>query len=687
MGWFILRLILILGTMPAWALNTHGPGVDEHKAWWGDAFQGYVRAGCLHATSGNTTVSVPACQAYARDTQATPQLQYLAESGSRSVTFSAGDGTYFLVGRANPAVTPGGWTCVAGTAYCWLKFGTSLATLPPIPAGTVLLSGATVAGGAVTVVADFRRDTAVRDGPVNVRSPLYGVVADCTTPTDTTVALQGAINAGLWQKRDIYIPQGCYSVGRLWFNFDATLNPKAPNILRYHGRITIYGDGPLTTANVNNNDLNSGTILKSTETTLNAFNITHTSTDFTQFYFQDMTLFSTTAAWVLHIQRCVINCNVSRITIKQDNPLGLGGALIEDTFIINWEDVFILGANEAAADPAPAYTGVGIWLKHSTSTGGLNLFQRVTTRQFNTCWRIGDIDPPSTSDDLVLRDTTFFGSQVGDCDTGVYVGTNASSVNFIGNHNEFTVDFGYFLTGGSHAVNIIGGAIGCINQVLPQNACIRIGDSTTAIGTDGGATTINIVGVEFQTVRTRSIDIQDDPSIGQIFIGTNYHNGNNALAQMIRCENAPNDPRGVVILPQTQVGTFSATPISGCSHVFRFDQHFFLPGRMVHGVQSDTDLASAASVTPTCDGNVYRLTGNTTINTIVTTGTCGVTIPLGTRLFFYLGTGAGPITIDSGAGNIRATNNTDVVLTQANDGCEIMRAESFWIVLSCKTQP
>lgn len=181
-------LFCLVLVAPASARNTHGlPSQgEESQAVWGDAFQAYVRENCLHGTDADTTVVITNCRAYVRDSSAQKyQLRYVEDLTSRSITYSAGAGTYWLAVRANLSVTPGGWTCAAGTHYCWFL----AASRPTLPAATLLVAKSTVAGGAVTAVADCRRSA-----PTGVRSvtdPLFG--ADPTGATDSRAAFQAAL--------------------------------------------------------------------------------------------------------------------------------------------------------------------------------------------------------------------------------------------------------------------------------------------------------------------------------------------------------------------------------------------------------------------------------------------------------------------------------------------------------------
>jgi len=150
-----------------------------HKQWTA----GYVIAGGLHATSGTTTTATFACEAVSSDGRHWTQ-------SAAAVTYSGGDGTYWLIGHKQTTTALSGWTRQSGTHYLW-KVST---TLPALPSASVLLLKVTVAASAVSVVRDFRQPLSyVTRGVFEVTDALYG--ADRTDTTDATTALQAALTA------------------------------------------------------------------------------------------------------------------------------------------------------------------------------------------------------------------------------------------------------------------------------------------------------------------------------------------------------------------------------------------------------------------------------------------------------------------------------------------------------------
>ena len=177
-----LFMLLVLTVATGFAAsNTHGPSaVDmEFKRRMGDSTPSYVVEGCVHGTSATTTVSVPACDAYAMDTSDGNRLEFMREASARNITYSGGDGLYWLAARHDIKVVPGGWTCVPGSHYCW----TLNANRPALPDGMTFLSFATVSGGAITEVSSL--------------SPLPSlatVTVDCPTAIDNTSQIQAAVD-------------------------------------------------------------------------------------------------------------------------------------------------------------------------------------------------------------------------------------------------------------------------------------------------------------------------------------------------------------------------------------------------------------------------------------------------------------------------------------------------------------
>lgn len=155
----LLGVVLGAGAAGATSFPAAGDATLAEQQRWGSFSPGYIADGCWHAASAaGTTVTIASCRAFALETDAPEALKGFEDTTPRAITYSGGDGTYWLGGRANTGDTMGGWTCGAGTHYCWLKQETP----PVVPSGMLLLGKTTVTSGAISafvVQAPWRRTT------------------------------------------------------------------------------------------------------------------------------------------------------------------------------------------------------------------------------------------------------------------------------------------------------------------------------------------------------------------------------------------------------------------------------------------------------------------------------------------------------------------------------------------------
>jgi hypothetical protein len=243
-------LTLLVASLPAWSRSFPStPDVTEaEQQRWGTTVASYITAGCWwHPPTAGTTVTLEPCVAFGLDTEGQPTLKGFGEDVSRALTFSGGDGRYWVGGRTSPGLTIPGWTCLAGLHYCWAKSDTP----PALPSGLMLLSTTTITAGVVgeaMLMAPLRRSTPYRV-PAGVRlllgvcpevgrQPLFeadggttGLVrfgpgacgqiypewwgADPTGRLDSTAAWQQAIDAvsGLEEQQTLgRIPLACTGV-------------------------------------------------------------------------------------------------------------------------------------------------------------------------------------------------------------------------------------------------------------------------------------------------------------------------------------------------------------------------------------------------------------------------------------------------------------------------------------------
>ena len=179
-------------TLPA-RNNAHGVDTvaEEAETWWGDSAQPYVipGTGCTHAISATTSAAIAACRAYVRDAGLPRRLRYVEESIEHIITYSQGDGTYWLLLHAEVAAPVTDWNRVVGSHYL-THFS---ANHPATPNNSIIFARITVAGGAITAV----DATIAISGPyifdAAVYAVQYGMV--CDGVTDNSAAMASALAA------------------------------------------------------------------------------------------------------------------------------------------------------------------------------------------------------------------------------------------------------------------------------------------------------------------------------------------------------------------------------------------------------------------------------------------------------------------------------------------------------------
>lgn len=115
----------------------------------GSMWFSFVYDGCLHPTAIGSSATIPKCSTYILDS-ASLKLNPVSITTPTEITYTGGDGRYWIIVK-NPAVEePSGWDCVTGTPYCVKKNP----IIPPIPANTILIVRTDVVSGAITNTGD-----------------------------------------------------------------------------------------------------------------------------------------------------------------------------------------------------------------------------------------------------------------------------------------------------------------------------------------------------------------------------------------------------------------------------------------------------------------------------------------------------------------------------------------------------
>lgn len=652
----LLSVIISLAASLAWGRSFPATGdpVAAAQQRWGSAMQGYVTSGCLHGTSASTSVSLATCRAFALETTGPETLRGFEELTARTITYSSGDGTYWLVGRANPAVSPVGWTCVAGTAYCWQLN----ATRPAVPTGTVLLSQSTVAGGAITVVYDWRADSPGRGAPANLRAPLFGAVADCTA--DTTAAVQAWINNAAVRNVEAVAPAGCYEVTRLWLNYDAANNPAYPVSDLDQGDTLLRGEGSLMKNTHSASDPTTtrwpGTIFKSTHTTapmLNAYSLTGggAANALRGLRLEQLALVQSTTSVVVQLNGANSESGLRHLFIEQQ---GTGGGLeLKNTFLSWAEDVFVITTNAGN-------TGVGVHVYNDTTAGGVIRLTNVTGRAFGTaCVRVGTTVASATR----LQSVTLQGVQGTQCPTGIDLWGAGRGVLCQNCYVEGVTDYGINIRENPQGVTIQNSWIECESLDAATDACIRIGGGGATLAE--GAKSVSVLNTVILTAAgTLGYGIWRDVSTtvsGAALIGNDLTIGPAMTAGIYCGVGGVQSENSLVIMSNNFQGGGTNLIDLTCRDAADFIQHpsaVYLNRRVNFG-QGST-LASAAAVTIPGNGNVYNLTGNAAI----TTFDCSL-CTAGAMVWFFVAAGNAPV-INEG-GNILLDDTLANTWTGAQD--------------------
>lgn len=499
-----------------------------------------------------------------------------------------------------------------------------------------------------------------------IEATWWGPAKDCLTPVSATDELQSAINAGMGQQSDVHISGGCYSIGKLWLTYDSTGNNTAPSLGNNNGYIKVVGDGYMAFSNMITNQRGIGTVLLSNNGTGPAVQATDEGgiQQTNGVSMENMTIIANNTTQVVKFSGVPHSSYMKFVGVQQ---LGSGGGvLVDDAFAVTMYDTWIFGL----------MGGKGLHLKHTSSAGGLFFLTNVNVRDFDTCALLGDEDPPSTSNDEEILTINFVSSQVKDCRVNIDISTGVRSATFFNMHNEGSIDFGYRIRHDAQSVTIVGGNVGCSNQVPGNDACILIGD-TSLTGSDRDASGIIIEGVQFNFVRSYGIRREVTANAIGVRIGPNNFDGNHASAIAIDCGGA--GQHGMFLQNQRIAGTFAAVPIINCDDVELTTLDNVVRIGSLLQMADGAVIASASAVNLGCGGNSHKVTGSTTINTINTTTTCGEVIRAGTVITFWVEAGDTP-TFADGAGNIQSGTNC---VMDGQDVFQVMYNGTNWLKLAC----
>lgn len=582
--------------------------------------QGYVVSGCLPPTSASLSLTIPPCTAWVRTGGEYARLQGVSEETARTVTMPGGETSYWLAVRASPGTSPAGWTCWPGLHYCYRVLGGN----PPASDGITLLARLTIQSGAVTRAGDVRPDSPIPGGPANLRSPMYGAVGDCVA--DDTIAVQTWINNIAWRRSQGYAPEGCYRIGSLWLNHDATLNPGYPEDAVLQGNYTLRGDGMIQVNQVTALPARqSGTVFQSYATDAPAFQAyaamgAGNPNNLRGLRLQGFSVIQTTTSAVMHLDGAHSQSYVSEVFIHQK---GTGDGLIyKNTFLTRLEDLFLF------ADHA-SNTGIGMQLYNDTGVGGVVHTTNVTGRGFGEVGlRFGTLAPDGTR----LAGVQAIGVQGLSTKVGIqFLGAMTGAI-CSGCYTESTTQYGIEIGENALGVTLLGGWVDAVTHTDATDAGIKIGGRPgTAFNSRAGGTVIQ--GMRIGNINMgygiwREVSDEVDGTVIQgnaldgtagigIYCGTG---GTTSENNLVIAGNRFGATLGAAVDATCRQGELVQTP-SG-----------LWMGRRVNLGQGLVVVAADEIVLPT-NGNTYNLTGDEEAP-LVKTINCAPCTPGATVTFF-----------------------------------------------------
>lgn len=218
---------------------------------------------------------------------------------------------------------------------------------------------------------------------------LFGAIGNGST--DNTTALQASINcAARSNLRRIYIPAGTYKYTKLYTYYDATLNPNYPSGSFKGGRIKITGVGMMDVQNYKNN-IYYGTVLESTDTTGNLFNLNNgTGANVNAVVLEDMSLTGATTGRVLNAAYCPVASHFERLFVGNDNRTTGGvGFYMSDGYQTTIHEVYIEGRKDGVGSAPSTGVGEGFVYELVNAGGGQSNWSNILVRFFATGFRFG----------------------------------------------------------------------------------------------------------------------------------------------------------------------------------------------------------------------------------------------------------------------------------------------------------
>ncbi len=244
----------------------------------------------------------------------------------------------------------------------------------------------------------------------DINAKWFGATGD---GIDTTTEQQTAINYCANNRINLYYPEGYYKATKLYFKFDASLNPDFPTD---GGRFKVYGDGRMDYARTIDGS-NLRTIIELTDSTGDVVVADHPVSPFRlrQFEIEDITFIGDTTGDILNTNGS-FKCIYKRLTIYNQNASG--GGWNNKNFDANTIDnVLIIG------DATTPIAGTGLDLSNEDIAidGSLSNISRVLVRGFTLGYQFG-YERSLGTDGNYQQYNHVSNCASNDCTTGAYFG-------------------------------------------------------------------------------------------------------------------------------------------------------------------------------------------------------------------------------------------------------------------------
>lgn len=483
--------------------------------------------------------------------------------------------------------------------------------------------------------------------------------------TDDTVAIQTATNyAATTKTGKVYLPFGVYVVSTLYLYYDAALNPGFPATAQAQGRIALVGDGSIEKAGFVNS-VYSGTLLKSSSVTTPAIRAEATPTGLRAIRLKDLSVQQSNNDFIISFDGANTKVYIDDVSIYQGDNSG-SAVNLSNTYLAQVNLLYIWHANELG-------TGTGFRCRNTTVSAGQVLLSNCSVVGWLGVGGVGyEIGHRTNGSGTNINTVNLSSCQASTCEYGMLVGHGCNNVNLYSPHYEANTKADVKVYNNAIGVVVDGGYFASIS---PLYGGIMLGDATLA-STAREWKAVAVRGCSFTGYTTYCVNVDFiGSSSGALDVSANYFNGTAACVAIQLPSGA--SKHGVNIGANLYAGS-----ITQPNQVVNYKNSEFvsLDGQNYSGRTMEYEqiaVASATSITYVTTGNIWRITGTTTIDSI--------TAPVVGSPVIYLLFESTPTVRDTsiGAGNIHLVGNASFVATADDVMCLMWDANGTrWIQVS-----